>query len=310
VDSKAYNLVSILGHTAGGKTTVATHLAYALDGEIISGDSRQLYRGMDLGTGKDIDEYVVNGKQIPYHLIDIADAGYKYNVYEYQTDFVKAFEDIQSRGKFPVLCGGTGLYVEAVLKGYKLIHVPANEELRKDLEGKNLKELTRILEQMKDLHNTTDVETVRRAVRAIEIETYYQNNPKLDSYYPEINSLLVGVKFDRDSRRRRITARLKERFENGMLEEVKGLIDGGVKPEDLIYYGLEYKFITQHIIGELTYDEMFEGLNIAIHQFAKRQMTWYRKMERHGMKIHWLDGYIPLDEKIEKIKFWLSQAPK
>ncbi|WP_321279355.1 tRNA (adenosine(37)-N6)-dimethylallyltransferase MiaA [Marinifilum fragile] len=297
-----YNLLVVLGATATGKTSLAVNLAKDFNGEIISADSRQIYRGMDLGTGKDIEEYVVDGIEIPYHLIDIADAGYKYNVFEFQQDFVKAFEDISSRKKLPVVCGGTGMYLEAVLKGYKLIAVPKDQSFRDEMEGKSLQELEVILRSYKDLHNTSDLETKKRAIRAIEIERYYAANPQIDMDYPEMNPLLIGIKFDRESRRDRISLRLKERLKSGMVEEVEGLLKSGVSAEDLIYYGLEYKFLTQYVTGQITYDEMFLGLEIAIHQFAKRQMTWFRKMERSGSNIHWLDGYMPLDEKIAKVK--------
>ncbi|WP_282015855.1 tRNA (adenosine(37)-N6)-dimethylallyltransferase MiaA [Marinifilum flexuosum] len=297
-----YNLLVVLGATATGKTSLAVNLAKDFNGEIISADSRQIYRGMDLGTGKDIEEYVVDGVEIPYHLIDIADAGYKYNVFEFQQDFVKAFEDISSRKRLPVVCGGTGMYLEAVLKGYKLIAVPKDQSFRDELESKSLEELEVILRSYKDLHNNSDLETKKRAIRAIEIERYYAANPQIDMEYPEMNPLLVGIKFDRESRRDRISLRLKERLKSGMVEEVEGLLKSGVSAEDLIYYGLEYKFLTQYVTGQITYDEMFSGLEIAIHQFAKRQMTWFRKMERSGSNIHWLDGYMPLDEKIAKVK--------
>jgi tRNA dimethylallyltransferase len=296
------NLLVVLGATATGKTGLAVNLAKEFDGEIISADSRQIYRGMDLGTGKDLEEYIVDGTPIPHHLIDIADAGYKYNVFEFQRDFVKAYEDISARGKMPVVCGGTGMYLEAVLKGYKLIAVPKDQAFRDELESKTLPELEAILKTYKELHNTSDVETRKRAIRAIEIERYYKENPEIEIDYPELNPLLIGIKFDREARRDRITFRLKERLNSGMIEEVEGLLKSGVSPEDLIYYGLEYKFLTQHVIGELSYDEMFKGLEIAIHQFAKRQMTWFRKMERSGSHIHWLDGYLPLDEKIARVK--------
>ena len=299
----SYNLISILGPTATGKTTLAAHLAAKMNGEIISADSRQVYRGMDLGTGKDYDDYFVNGVEVPSHLVDIEDAGAHYNVYRFQTDFIEVFEEIQSRQKFPVLCGGSGLYIEAVLKDYKLIQVPPNKKLREDLEGKTIEELTEILKSIKPgLHNITDVETDRRAVRAIEIEMYYKDHPEIDTSMPEINSLNIGIKFDRDSRRKRITERLKQRLDAGMLDEVKKLLDSGVTSDQLIYYGLEYKYLTLHIIGALSYDEMFRQLEIAIHQFAKRQMTWFRGMEKRGTKIHWLDGYMPLEEKLEKIQ--------
>ena len=303
-----YNLLVVLGATATGKTNLAVHLAKEFDGEIISADSRQIYRGMDLGTGKDLEEYVLDGTPIPYHLIDIADAGYKYNVFEFQQDFVKAFEDISQRKRLPVVCGGTGMYLEAVLKGYKLIAVPKDQQFRDEMELKSMEELEAILRSYKELHNTSDLETKKRAIRAIEIERYYASHPEIDMNYPEMNPLLVGIKFDRDSRRRRITQRLKERLKSGMIEEVESLLKSGVSTEDLMYYGLEYKFLTQHVIGELSYNEMFTGLEIAIHQFAKRQMTWFRKMERSGSNIHWLDGYMPLEEKVEKVKSLMEKG--
>jgi len=297
----SYNLITILG-LATGKTTLSANLAVRMNGEIISGDSRQVYRGMDLGTGKDYADYFVNGVEVPSHLIDIEDAGTHYNVYRFQTDFIKVFEDIRLRGKFPILCGGSGLYLEAVLRNYKLIHVPPNKELRKQIEGKTLEELTDILKSLKPvLHNQTDVETDRRAVRAIEIETYYREHPEINVPMPEINSLNIGICFDRESRRNRISQRLKQRLDDGMLDEVQKLLDSGLTPEQLIYYGLEYKYLTLHITGELSYSEMFRQLEIAIHQFAKRQMTWFRGMEKRGIKIHWLDGYLTTEEKLEKI---------
>ena len=303
-----YQMLTILGPTASGKTAVAAHSAQMLDGEVLSADSRQVYRGMDLGTGKDLADYILDGRQIPYHLIDIVDAGYEYNVFEYQSDFLKAYEDVRARGKFPVLCGGSGLYLEAVLKNYKLIQVPPNQELREKLAPKDLEELTEVLRSYKtDLHNTVDLETKRRAIRAIEIEDYMVEHPEIDRTLPEINSLVVGVKFDRLSRRKRITERLKQRLDEGMLDEVQALLDNGLKPEQLIYYGLEYKYLTLHLIGELTFDKMFQGLETAIHQFAKRQMTWFRRMERQGTNIHWLDGYMLLSEKLERISDWLKK---
>lgn len=302
-----YNMVSILGATASGKTSVAAHLARKLNGEIISADSRQVYRGMDIGTGKDLDDYTIGGITIPHHLIDIADAGTQYNVFEYQRDFIEVFDNIRKRGKLPLMCGGSGLYLEAVLKGYKLIHVPVNEALRTRLADKTLDELSSILKSYKTLHNKTDVDTRKRAIRAIEIEEYYQTHPQTDLYFPEINSLVVGVKFDRDSRRRRISQRLKARLNEGMIDEVKTLLDSGIAPESLIYYGLEYKYITLHLTGQLTYNEMFSQLETAIHQFSKRQMTWFRKMEKQGIQIHWLDGYMPTSEKIDKIIEWLEK---
>ncbi len=297
-----YNLLTILGPTATGKTGLAAHLAAKLNGEVISADSRQVYRGMDLGTGKDYKDYFVDGVEVPSHLVDIEDAGAHYNVYRFQTDFIRVFNAINARKKFPVLCGGSGLYLEAVLKNYRLIEVPPNKELRKELEGKTLDELTEILKALKpQLHNHTDVETDRRAVRAIEIEKYYAENPQDASEIPDIKSLNVGIDFDRGMRRERITRRLKQRLEEGMLDEVQTLLDSGLTPEQLIYYGLEYKFLTLHLIGELSFDEMFAKLEIAIHQFAKRQMTWFRGMEKRGTKIHWVNGHLPMDEKVDQV---------
>ena len=302
-----YNLVTILGPTATGKTQLATALAARIDGEIISADSRQIYRGMDIGTGKDLGEYVVDGKPIPYHLIDIVDAGYKYNVFEYQRDFLKAFESVNQRGHLPILCGGTGLYIEAVLNGYKLLAVPDNQILREQLANKTLDELTSILRGYKTLHKQTDVDTVKRAIRAIEIEEYYQTHEEETVEYPELNSLIIGVGIDREVRREKITKRLKARLNEGMIDEVKMLLDSGVQPDDLIYYGLEYKFVTNHLLGKLTFDELFTQLEIAIHQFAKRQMTWFRGMERRGFTIHWLDALKSMDEKLEEIESLLKQ---
>ena len=296
-----YDLITILGPTASGKTPLAASLAYKLGAEIISGDSRQVYRRMDLGTGKDLVDYVVDGHPVPYHLIDIVEPGYKYNVFEYQRDFLKAYEEIISRRKLPVLCGGTGMYIESVLKGYRLLPVPENPELRASLEGKSLEELTRILEKYKKLHNSTDVDTAKRAIRAIEIEEYYKQQPPEYREFPSLKSLIIGVDIDRELRREKITRRLKQRLDEGMVEEVRGLLDEGIPAENLIYYGLEYKFLTQYVIGELSYEQMFQQLEIAIHQFAKRQMTWFRGMERRGFNIHWLDATLPMEEKIERI---------
>ena len=296
-----YDLITIVGPTASGKTPLAAALANRLDTEIISGDSRQVYRRMDLGTGKDLVDYVVDGKQVPYHLIDIVEPGYKYNVFEYQRDFLKAYEDITARGKMPILCGGTGMYVESVLKGYRLLPVPENPQLRASLEGRSLEELTKILEGYKKLHNSTDVDTAKRAIRAIEIEEYYKQQPPEYREFPSLKSLIVGVDIDRELRREKITRRLKQRLDEGMVDEVRGLLAEGIPAENLIYYGLEYKFLTQYAIGELTYEEMFHQLETAIHQFAKRQMTWFRGMERRGFTIHWLDATLPMEEKIEQI---------
>lgn len=296
-----YDLVTILGPTASGKTPLAAALADRMNTEIISGDSRQVYRRMDLGTGKDLVDYVVDGRQVPYHLIDIVEPGTKYNVFEYQHDFLKAYREITAKGKMPILCGGTGMYIESVLKGYRLLPVPENPELRASLEGKSLEELTHILEGYKKLHNSTDVDTAKRAIRAIEIEEYYKQQPPEYREFPSLKSLVIGVNIDRELRREKITRRLKQRLSEGMVDEVRGLLAEGIHPENLIYYGLEYKFLTQYAIGELTYEEMFQQLETAIHQFAKRQMTWFRGMERRGFTIHWLDATLPMEKKVEQI---------
>lgn len=296
-----YELITIIGPTASGKTAFAAALAARLDTEIISGDSRQVYRSMDIGTGKDLADYVVDGKQIPYHLIDICNPGDKYNVFEYQHDFHKAFEEIQKKGKLPILCGGTGMYIESVLRGFKLLDVPQNPALRESLKGKSLAELEQILASYKVLHNKTDVDSAQRAIRAIEIEEFYKTEAPDKREYAPINSLIIGVDIDRDLRREKISRRLRARLDEGMVDEVRAILATGVKPEDLIYYGLEYKFLTLYIIGQLTYDEMISQLEIAIHQFAKRQMTWFRGMERRGLHIHWLDATLPTDEKINNV---------
>ncbi len=303
-------MITILGPTASGKTPLAAALAQHVGGEIISADSRQVYRRMDIGTGKDLGDYTLNIKhetlKIPYHLIDICEPGTKYNLFQYQQDFFDAYQAIQGRGAVPILCGGTGLYIEAVLKGYKLSPVPQNQALRDSLEGLSLLELTEMLAELKArtgsvMHNKTDVDSCQRAIRAIEIETYNLENPVPRRELPPVPSLIIGVNIDRELRREKITRRLKARLEEGMIDEVKGLLAEGIPPEDLIYYGLEYKFVTEYITGRLTYDEMFTRLEIAIHQFAKRQMTWFRGMERRGFTIHWIDATLPTDEKVRQI---------
>ena len=300
-------MITILGPTASGKTPVAARLASEIGGEVISADSRQVYRRMDIGTGKDLADYVVDGHQIPFHLIDIREPGTKYNLFEYQQDFYDVYQDIRRRGKEPILCGGTGLYIEAVLKGYKLSPVPQNQQLRDSLEGKSLAELTQLLTELKarngsNMHNTTDVDSCQRAIRAIEIETYNLEHPTPRRELPAVDSVIIGIDIDRDLRREKITRRLRKRLEEGMVNEVQALLDEGIPAEDLIYYGLEYKFLTEHLTHQITYDEMFTRLEIAIHQFAKRQMTWFRGMERRGFEIHWIDATLPMEEKIERIK--------
>ena len=322
-------MITILGPTASGKTPLAAALAVALPpvngecgGEIISADSRQVYRRMDIGTGKDLADYTVHGSgsmvqgssltinqeplTIPYHLIDICEPGTKYNLFQYQQDFFDAYHDIISRGKTPILCGGTGLYIEAVLKGYQLSPVPQNPALRASLEGKTLDELTQMLVELKQqngstMHNKTDVDSCQRAIRAIEIETYNLHTPTDHREMPPVDSLIIGVNIDREARREKISRRLKTRLEAGMIDEVKGLLAEGIPAEDLIYYGLEYKFVTEYIMGQTTYDEMFKRLEIAIHQFAKRQMTWFRGMERRGFSIHWIDALQPMEDKVQQI---------
>lgn len=299
-------MITILGPTASGKTALAAALAYKIGAEIISADSRQVYSGMTVGTGKDLDDYVVNGRQIKYHLIDIARPGDKYNIYEYQRDFHKVYAELAQRGVMPILCGGSGLYIETVLKGYSLSTVPQNPELRQRLSGKTLEELTEILVDLKArnnscMHNRSDVDTVQRAVRAIEIEEYNLHHPSSNTEFPPVESVIIGVDIDRESRRARITERLRQRLEHGLVEEVEGLLESGVSAEDLIYYGLEYKYVTEYVTGRTTRDEMFKGLEIAIHQFAKRQMTWFRGMERRGFTINWVDWHMSMDEKLEYI---------
>ncbi len=306
--SDKYNLISILGATASGKTNFAARLAHALGREIISADSRQVYRKMDIGTGKDLDDYVVNGIAVKSHLIDIVDPGYKYNVYEYQQDFIKTFNSILDRNKKAILCGGSGMYLEAVIKNYQLIAVPHNNALRDNLEELPMTELVEILKSYKKLHNTTDITNKKRLIRAIEIADYYKNNNIETKALSNIKNITFGIKFDRNSRRKRISERLKERLNNGMIDEVKMLIDEGVDKDTLIYYGLEYKFITQYLIGQLSYNEMFAKLETAIHQFSKRQMTWFRRMEKNGIKIHWLDGYMSTNDKFDRIKTVIKQV--
>lgn len=300
-------MLTILGPTASGKTAVAARLAAETGGEIIGGDSRQVYRRMDIGTGKDLADYVVGDRQVPYHLIDIAEPGTRYNLFQYQHDFLQAYQGIVSRGAKPILCGGTGLYIESVLKGYKLAPVPEDKELRARLEGKTLAELTEMLRELKrqngsTMHNTTDVDTAKRAIRAIEIETFNGEHPMEAATIPPIDHIIIGMDIDREERRRKISERLRARLEGGMVEEIRGLISSGVKPEDLMYYGLEYRYVTEYVVGQTTYEEMFARLEIAIHQFAKRQMTWFRGMERRGFTIHWIDAALPMDEKTERIK--------
>ena len=303
-----YDLITILGPTASGKTRLAARLADSIGGEIISADSRQVYRGMDIGTGKDLSDYVVDGRTVPYHLIDIAEPGYKYNVFEFQRDFLAAYESIRSRRHIPILCGGTGLYLESVLRGFRLIPVPENPELREQLSTKNLAELTEILASYKTLHNTTDVDTPKRAIRAIEIEEYYRRQPVESRTFPSLHSLTLGVSISREQRRENISRRLRERMAEGMADEVRRLLHKGLAPEDLIYYGLEYKYVTLFVTGSIDADTMTRQLEIAIHQFAKRQMTWFRGMERRGVHIQWLDYALPEAEKIKQIKqMWQAQ---
>lgn len=299
-------MITILGPTASGKTSLAAALAARIDAEIISADSRQVYRGMTIGTGKDLDDYRQGDRLIPYHLIDICEPGTKYNLFQYQQDFHLIYNNIMARGVRPILCGGTGLYIESVLKGYALSPVPQNQALRDKLADKSLAELTEMLEDLKRrnhsvMHNRTDVDTAQRAIRAIEIETYNLEHPTDNRTLPPIHSVIIGVDINREERRRKITQRLKQRLEEGMVDEIRQLLDRGIAPENLIYYGLEYKFVTEYVIGKTSYEEMFRQLEIAIHQFAKRQMTWFRGMERRGFTIHWIDALDPMDSKVAQI---------
>lgn len=300
-------MITILGPTACGKTSLAAALAADIHGEIISGDSRQVYRGMDIGTGKDLADYQVDGVSVPYHLIDIVEPGTKYNVYQYQRDFMQTYDDIRGRGVIPILCGGSGLYLEAVLRGYRMAPVPENKALRQSLEDKSLEELTSMLHDIKSrsgqkMHNTTDVDTAKRAIRAIEIELYQGEHPEETEEIKPVDSLVVGLQIDVQQRREKITKRLKARFDEGMADEIRRILDSGVAAEDLIYYGLEYKYVTEYVIGLRDFEETFRLLEIAIHQFAKRQMTWFRGMERRGVTIHWIDSSLPMEEKINEIK--------
>lgn len=302
------NLICILGPTASGKTSFAARLAYELESEIISADSRQVYRGMDIGTGKDYDDYIVNGSKIPSHLIDIIDAGEEYNVFEYQKDFYKVFEEIMARNVLPILCGGTGLYIEAVLKNYRLLQVPLNEVLRAEIETLSTEALSERLKTYKNLHNTTDTIIRKRVIRAIEIEEYLLLKGETAPPSPEIKPVIIGLDIDRDKRREKITQRLKQRMDAGMIDEARELLKRGVTADKLEFYGLEYKFLSRYIEGRMGYDEMFSSLNIAIHQFAKRQMTWFRKMEKEGTEIHWIDSALEMEEKIEKAKSVIVSA--
>jgi len=299
--SSKFDMLVVTGPTASGKTSLAAALALKLNGEIISADSRQIYRQMNLGTGKDYSDYIVEGQYIPYHLIDIADPGYKYSVFEYQRDFAKVLDDLRSRNIFPIVCGGSGMYIDSVVSGYKMIEVPPDPVFRASLEKKSMAELTEILSSFKKLHNKTDIDTKKRAIRAIEIERYIGTRKENKTTFPEIKPLIIGLVFSREKRRERISDRLKRRLEEGMEDELRQLLLQGVDPETLIYYGLEYKYITLFITGRISYDEMYRSLETAIHQFAKRQMTWFRGMERKGIRIHWIDGELPMEDKVEKV---------
>jgi tRNA dimethylallyltransferase len=306
-----HNLITVLGPTASGKTRFGANLADTIQGEIISADSRQVYRNMDLGTGKDYDDYIIKGRKIPAHLIDIHDAGHKYNVFEFQKDFIDVFRKISKKGHVPIMVGGTGMYIEAILNRYELLQTPINFDLREQLKGKTQEELIEILKEYHiKLHNTSDLKIRKRTLRAIEIAEFCQQHPDHFQDLPEFRSIIFGVRYDRNSQRSRITQRLQSRLEGGMIEEVRQLLSS-ISAEDLIYYGLEYKFITQYLQGTLSYAEMCQKLEVAIHQFAKRQMTWFRKMERNGYKIHWLDGHMPMEEKITAaMKIIETKAPE
>jgi len=305
-DTKKFDIIAVTGPTASGKTALAAALAARINGEVISADSRQVYRRMDIGTGKDLGEYCVDGKQVPYHMVDIIEPGEKYNVFEYQRDFMKVYKDIKSRGWMPVVCGGSGMYIDSILTGYNMFEVPPDAALRISLEKKSMDELIAILKTFKELHNTTDVDSKKRAIRAIEIAYYHNKVGKRQQPFPRLDSLIIGVMVDRETRRIRISKRLAERLEGGMIEEVKSLLNEGIEPETLIYYGLEYKYITNYLLDKIGYEEMVKGLEIAIHQFAKRQMTWFRGMEKRGTTINWIDGSLSMEEKLGKISQLMS----
>jgi len=311
-DKMSYDMLVITGPTASGKTALAAALAKKLGGEVISADSRQVYRKMNIGTGKDYNDYIFDGKPVPYHLIDIADPGYKYNLFEYQRDFTNVLCDMRSRGVFPVVCGGSGMYIDSIVSGYRMYAVPPDPELRASLESKSLDELAEILSSLKKLHNITDLDTKKRAIRAIEIERFNTLHPVKHSDSPENRPLITGILYSREARRERISYRLRQRISDGLIDEVKHMLEEGISPETLIYYGLEYKYITLYLTGKLTFDEMFRALEIAIHQFAKRQMTWFRGMERKGVRIHWINGGLPFEQKVEyvlKKLFQISVEP-
>ena len=301
MENRVIDLITILGHTAGGKTSLAAHLAHRISGEVISADSRQVYRGMNIGTGKDYDDYLVGGERIPSHLLDIVEAGEEYNVYQFQQDFYRSYTDIIDRGKFPVMCGGSGLYIESVLRNYQMVHVPINRELREELERKDLDELSGILEQYGPLHNVTDSTNKKRLIRAVEIAMYQGRRVNEPTKKLSLHPLVIGISYDRETRRKKITERLKLRLKHGMIEEVAGLLHQGIEPEKMEYYGLEYRYVSQFIRQILTYDEMFGRLNTAIHQFAKRQMTYFRGMERRGIRIHWLNGNMTMKKKMNEV---------
>jgi tRNA dimethylallyltransferase len=299
--NSAYDLLVVTGPTASGKTTLAAAVACKIGGEIISADSRQVYRGMNLGTGKDYEDFIVDGINIPYHLIDIADPGYKYNVFEYQRDFIKVYYDLRKRKIFPVVCGGSGMYADSIISGYKMYEVPPDSGLRIELEKKSMEELREILMTFRNLHNITDIDTKKRVIRAIEIEHSSRNRRNYHSEFPKVRALITAILYDRETRRHMISERLKKRLDSGMIDEVKNLIAAGITTETMIYYGLEYKYITLYLTGKVSYQEMLRDLEIAIHRFAKRQMTWFRGMERRGIRIHWLDGKLPVEEKVAKV---------
>ena len=296
---KKTEMIIVLGPTATGKTKLAASLSAKLDGEIISADSRQVYRGMTIGTGKDLDDYIISGKEIPYHLIDICEAGEEYNVFRYKQDFERIYESIKSRAKLPVLCGGSGLYIEAVLKDYSLLDVPPDEKLREELTVRTDEELTEMLKGLTALHNISDTSNRKRLIRAIEIATYQTTNPIRNKKIMP-GSVIFGIRFERDVLKERITERLKNRLKEGMVEEAKSLLESGVSKDKLVYYGLEYKYLAEYLAGQYNYNDMFQKLNSAIHRFSKRQMTWFRKMERDGFEINWIDGRQSDDEKLKK----------
>jgi tRNA dimethylallyltransferase len=300
--SQSYNSIIITGPTASGKTALAAHLAYELNGEIISADSRQVYKKLNIGTGKDLAEYTVNNTPINHHLIDVAEVGTHFHLYDFITHFYGAFQAIEKLGKLPIICGGTGLYLDAIIKKHELAAIPNNFELRLQLEKLNLEQLIAKLFSYNNKPENADLTTKKRLVRAIEIADYLSNNNSPKTNFIDLKPIIFALDLPKEARRNKISIRLKHRLENGMIDEVKDLINEGISHERLQFLGLEYQYISKYLLNEMSYDEMFLKLETSIHQYAKRQMTWFRKMEREGNQIHWLDATKPMEENLIAIK--------